>query len=125
MRINTVLIFLLLGLLCLSPALADKSGDAEKAKLVRYMAKLFNADQKSITIESLENSSLIKGAKEGVVTIGRQNGRFFVVGQKLIIGNLYDLSTDPYQENMKKISLSNRPHHGSGPVTLIEYSDFQ
>ncbi len=119
LTISMVATFLLL------PILAQKSTGDEKAKLTKFLARLFNTDQKSVTIESLTDSTLLKGAKEGAVTIGRQKGSFFVVGQKLILGSLYDLNSDPYKDNMKKISLRGRPLHGNGPVTLVEYSDFQ
>ena len=47
-------------------------------------------------------------------------------GQKVIIGELYDLSQDPFAANRKQIRLEQVPSQGlaSAPVTIVEYSDY-
>lgn len=44
-----------------------------------------------------------------------------------LIARVFDLTEDPYAENIKKMNLSNSPVFGSkeAKVTIVEYSDFQ
>lgn len=113
--------------LLLAPlALAGEEDEALKAKIVTLISKLYSLDREdSVVIESLVKSEVIEGAKEGVVRVGNNRVTFCLIGEKIIIGRGYDLNFDPYEENLKKISLKGRPSRGSGPVLLVEYSDFQ
>ena len=112
--------------LSLAPlALAGEEDEAFKVKIATLICKLFNLDQDSLVIESLLKSEAIEGAKEVVVRIGNNRATVYVIGDKMIMGRVYDLNFDPYQGNMKKISVKARPSRGSGSVLLVEYSDFQ
>src|SRR5205809_1076039 len=112
--------------LSLAPlALAEQEDEALKAKAVTLISKLYDLDRDSVVIVSLVKSQAIEGAKELTIRTGNKRATLYLFGGKIIVGRAYDLDYDPYQENLKKISLKDRPIRGSGPVLLVEYSDFQ
>jgi ribosomal protein S24E len=163
-----VLVLFFLALLPLSVAAA---GDEDKTKITSFLSKLIGVEQDALSVETIKDSDLIKGAQEASVKIknypntltvyivgdkyilkqdainvesikdstvlkgakevsmriGNNPNPFtaFFLGDKTVVGNVFDRNFDPYAENMKKISIKDRPTHGSGPVVLVEYSEFQ
>lgn len=75
----------------------------------------------------------IPGLQEGEVLYRRggkeQKSRFYLSsdGNYLILGRVMDLTVDPRQEVLSKISMENVIVRGSkeAPVTIVEYSDLQ
>jgi protein-disulfide isomerase len=48
-------------------------------------------------------------------------------GKTLIVGRVFDMSVDPYKENLAKMNLEGAPIKGAkdAKVTIVEYTDFQ
>ncbi|MBI1745864.1 MAG: hypothetical protein HYR55_04655 [Acidobacteria bacterium] len=104
---------------------AQKSNADEKTKLIIFVAKLFNVDKKTVDVSAVKPSTLVKGSREAVVSIGANTVTVYLIGDKMIIGNTYDKDYDPLKAIMAKLTLKGRPTKGKGPITIAEFSEFQ
>jgi protein-disulfide isomerase len=101
------------------------AGNDEKAMLTGFVSKLFSVERNTVNVTEIKPSALIKGAREATVTIGGSSVTVFLVGDKLIVGNTYDKNFDPLKALMARMTLKGRPTKGKGPVTIVEFSEFQ
>src|SRR3990172_2138901 len=73
--------------------------------------------------------SVIKGAKTGSLNTGRQTTQVTISDDSTyaIVGEVEDLTVDPFASVMKKISLKDVASKGpaNAKVTIVEYSDYQ
>jgi protein-disulfide isomerase len=79
-------------------------------------------------------SSGIAGVQKGSLTFdipgqGKRSESFYITEDKrfLLLGQIVDLTVDPFVEIMKKIDISDSPSKGpeGAKVKIVEYSDFQ
>ncbi len=73
--------------------------------------------------------SLVPGYKQGEISFGNNRLPALVSedGTQMLVGNLLDITQDPFKKVMDQISLENVPVKGSedAEVVIVEYSDFQ
>ena len=98
-----------------------------------FIRKVFNVPPNiTIGVSELPQSTLT-GMKMINVTFtsdkGAQNQEAWVTpdGKTLIVGRTFDMSVDPYKENLSKMNLQGAPTTGTttAKVTIVEYTDFQ
>lgn len=98
-----------------------------------YVRKAFNVPA-GVTIKvNEENVSTLPGTRMIKVTFssdrGNQTQDAWVTpdGKTLIVGRTFDMSVDPYKENLAKMNLQGAPVTGKtdAKVTIVEYTDFQ
>jgi len=120
---------LVIALACLAAGAAGAQTAApaadEKAALAGFVAKLFNVERNMVNVTEIKPSALIPGGREATVTIGGNSVTVFMVRDKLIVGNAYDKNYDPLKALMDRMTLKGRPTKGRGPVTIVEFSEFQ
>src|SRR5437667_4473997 len=111
------------------PALSD---DALSQRLADYYQKSVSTPGVTFKVVKLEDAGM-PGWRKGtmVASLGQQsqNIGFYVTtdGHYSFRGDLTDLSVDPLEQTMSKISLDNQPERGprDAKVTIVEYSDFE
>ena len=111
------------------PALSD---DALSQRVVDHYQKSISTPGVTFTVTKYEDAG-IPGWRKGtmVVSLGQQtqNISFYVTadGHYSFRGDLIDLTVDPLEQTMSKISFDNQPERGpkDATVTIVEYSDFQ
>jgi protein-disulfide isomerase len=118
-----------------TPAAAPSAVDKANQRLIDTIQNAFSSRIPPNTEISVVARSASKVSGLDSVTIELKNGsnsnhldvlvspdnKFAIVGQVL------DLSKDPFAENMEKINTANAPVSGNknAKVTIVEYSDFQ
>jgi len=133
-RIAPIAAVLLLAAACGSgagggPALSD---DALSERLADYYQKSVSTPGVTFKVVKLEDAGM-PGWRKGtmVASLGQQsqNIGFYVTadGHYSFRGDLTDLTVDPLEQTMSKISLDNQPERGprDAKVTIVEYSDFE
>jgi len=111
------------------PALSD---DALSERLADYYQKSVSSPGVTFKVVKLEDAGM-PGWRKGtmVASLGQQsqNIGFYVTadGHYSFRGDLTDLTVDPLEQTMSKISLDNQPERGprDAKVTIVEYSDFE
>lgn len=111
------------------PAASDES---VSAKVVEYFQKTVTNPGLSFKVTKIEDAE-IPGWRKGnlEVALGQQtqNVAFYVTrdGRFLFRGEAVDLTVDPLQQVMSKISMKDQPSRGpaDAKVVMVEYSDFQ
>lgn len=111
------------------PAASDES---VSAKVVEYFQKTVTNPGLTFKVTKLQDAE-IAGWRKGTleVSLGQQtqNVAFYVTrdGRFLFRGEAVDLTVDPLQEVMSKISLKDQPSRGPADATvvMVEYSDYQ
>jgi protein-disulfide isomerase len=112
-----------------SPALSD---DALSRRVVEYYGKSVSTPGVTFTVTKYEDAG-IPGWRKGtmVASLGQQSQSitFYVTadGHYAMRGDLIDLTVDPLEQVMRKISLDHQPERGprDAKVILVEYSDFE
>lgn len=99
----------------------------------KYIRKVFNVPANvNIAVTEAPKSS-IPGMRMIKVTFssdkGSQDQDAWVTqdGKSLIVGRTFDMSIDPFKENLAKMNLQGAPATGTldAKVTIVEYTDFQ
>lgn len=112
------------------PAVA---GTLKTDEIGTFIRKVFNVPANvQIGVAEVPQSTLA-GMKMINVTFttdkGSQNQEAWVTpdGKTLIVGRTFDMSVDPYKENLAKMKLDGAPTTGTSgaKVTIVEYTDFQ
>jgi protein-disulfide isomerase len=109
------------------------SDEAIAQRVIDYFQKTVTTPGLTFKVTKIEEGSEIPGWRKGNldVSLGQQSQSvaFWVTrdGRYLFRGEAADLSVDPLQQVMSKISLENQPVRGpsDAKVTIVEYSDFQ
>jgi protein-disulfide isomerase len=113
---------------------SEKKSALDKATLEAYVRHLFVLDSRvSIKVSDPQPSVTLPGFLDVTVHAwaGQQSQdfRFFVSkdGAKILQGNVYDISQNPFKPDLDKIKTSFAPSLGTAgaPVVLVEFSDFQ
>jgi protein-disulfide isomerase len=124
MRLSGVL--MLGGILVVGTAFAADQSE----QLIKYYRKKQNLPpSQTAKVDGLKDSTMIKGAKEGVLDLGNQKIPFIASSdlRYVVFGAAEDVTIDPSKAVMDKISLKGEPAKGpaNAKVTIVEYSDFQ
>ena len=134
----TILLGLLNGPLACAQQPAEKSAAPAVApinttEVGAYIRKVFNVPanvQINVTEQPTSSVAGLRMVKvEFVAEKGTQNQDAWVTqdGKTLIVGRTFDMSIDPYKENLAKMKLDGAPVSGKADakVTIVEYTDFQ
>ncbi|MBI4516634.1 MAG: thioredoxin domain-containing protein [Deltaproteobacteria bacterium] len=117
----------LAGCTATTTAVAPKPEDADK--VVGYFRKKVNLPASAAPKVTDLKASPIPGAGQGVIEVGNQKQPFLLSsdGRYAVFGSVEDLTVNPFEAVMKKISLTGRAIKGpeTAKVTIVEYSDFQ
>ena len=101
----------------------------DTAKVIEYFRKKANLPANApVTVSELKDSP-IKGAKQGVIQVGSQQQPFLLSadGRYAVFSSIDDLTVNPYEEVMKRLTIKDRPTKGpkDARVTIVEFSEFQ
>src|SRR5512133_3073823 len=116
-----------------SPAPAAKSA-LDKSVLEAYVRHLFVfAPGIQVAVGEPQPSATLPGFFDVIVTASNgaasQNFPFYVSkdGKKILQGNVYDVTQNPFQNELAKLKTEFQPSFGTpgAPVVLVEFSDFQ
>ncbi len=109
------------------------SAAVSREKVARYIRERFGvAPSVKLTVSDFR-STFDPNLLEATVTIddgkAKKDTKVFIArdGAHLIVGEVYDMGTDPTAAALRTISLQNEPSQGSSSarVTLVEYADLQ
>lgn len=135
MRYLTLLPAALLWCAISAAAQASEAPSAfQKSTMEQYVRHLFLwGPQISVEIADPKPSASLSGFKEVTVTAragqASQQETFLVSGdgKTIIRGSVYDVATNPFEADRKKIVTDGHPSFGpaEAPVTMVMYSDFQ
>lgn len=109
------------------------SAAVSREKVARYIRERFGvAENVKLTVSDFR-STFDPNLLEATVTVddgkAKKDQKVFVTrdGAHLIVGEVYDMGTDPTAAALRTISLENEPSQGSSSarVTLVEYADLQ
>src|SRR3954453_2672251 len=130
---RATLLLSLLGLLSLSAADAPPKSAFDKPTLEAYVRHLFLLNpQLTVTISDPKPGAL-PGFKDVRIRIS-QGPQFQEVllyvsndGKKIVQGNFYDVTTNPFKPELDKIKTQFQPALGTAgaPVVLVTFSDLQ
>jgi protein-disulfide isomerase len=137
-RVTAVVVILALSAGCRSggdssgaPGAAISDEDVSR-RVIEYFQKTVTTPGLDFKVGKLEDSEIAGWRKGNLeVSLGQQtqNVAFYVSrdGHYLFRGDAVDLTVDPLQQVMSKISLEGQPERGpkDAKVTIVEYSDFQ
>ena len=107
--------------------------DATTARIADYYRRKSNLPPEvTITVTDIKEST-IKGIKSATLELSRGGATQKVDvlmspdGRYVVFGAVEDVTADPFQEVVKKITLKDTPAKGpkDAKVTIVEYSDFQ
>jgi protein-disulfide isomerase len=112
---------------------APAASDADISKrVVDYFQKTVTTPGLTFKVTKMEDAEVPgwrKGNLEVALADQTQNVAFYVSrdGRHLFRGDAVDLTVDPLQQVISKISLEGQPERGpkDAAVTIVEYSDFQ
>jgi len=116
------------------PGQSAKKTALDKATLEAYVRHLFVMDSRiSIQVSDPKPSTSLPGFYDVTVHAwaGKQSQNFlFLVskdGEKVIQGNVYDISQNPFKPELDKLKTEFAPSLGTAgaPVVLVEFSDFE
>jgi protein-disulfide isomerase len=115
------------------PATSSKRAVVDKQKLEAFVRKLELLEPKYKVIIGDPKPSLFPDYDELPVQIVAPRMvaavRYFISkdGQHLIQGSLLDISKNPFQEQLSKLTTNRQPGFGSSsaPVTIVVFADFQ
>ena len=102
-------------------------------EIATYIRKVFNVPSNVGIAVTEAPQSTLPGARMIKVQFtsdrGNQSQDAWVTsdGKTLIVGRTFDLTVDPYKENLAKMNLQGAPTTGpaDAKVTIVEYTDFQ
>lgn len=124
-----------LGCFCLlAQTKAPQKSALDKAVLETYLrhAELW-IPQVTVKIDDPEPSAELAGYSDVWVHLsyngGTKDEMYYISkdGQKILKGQVYDISKNPFQSNVDKLKTDQAPGYGpaNAPVTLFVFSDFQ
>ena len=121
--------FLRIGFAVALLALAGTARADDNEALVKYYRKKNNLPTTApITVSDVKDS-VIKGAKQGTLSVGNQKVGFVASPDLhyVVFGEVDAITIVPSKAVMEKISLAGQPFKGGkdAKVTVVEYSDFQ
>jgi protein-disulfide isomerase len=111
-----------------------KKSALDKATLEAYVRHLFVLDSRfTVQVSDAKPSDKLPGFREVLVHLataqGSQDVRLLVSpdGSKILQGNVYDVSQNPFKPELDKLKTDSAPSIGTAgaPVVLVEFSDFQ
>ncbi len=116
------------------PGQSAKKTALDKATLEAYVRHLFVLDSRiSLQVSDPKPSASLPGFLDVTVHAwaGKQSQDFlFMVskdGSKIVQGNVYDISQNPFKPELEKLKTEFAPSMGTAgaPVVLVEFSDFE
>jgi protein-disulfide isomerase len=123
-----------LAVLCLSSlGFAQKKSALDKPTLEAYVRHLYVMDSTvTVQVGDLKPSDL-PGFYEVIVSASAGNAHqdfpFLVSkdGSKIVQGNFYDVSQNPFKKDLDKLKTAGAPNFGTqgAPVVIVEFSDFE
>ena len=129
----TILLVGLLGAVVGWVPLAFAADNASTARIIDYYRRKANLPPEiKATVVNVTDSQ-IPGAKSATLELARDGQTQTVAvlmspdGRYVVFGEVEDVTSDPFAEIVKKISLDGQPMRGAkdASVTIVEYSDFQ
>ncbi|HTX39667.1 MAG TPA: thioredoxin domain-containing protein [Bryobacteraceae bacterium] len=129
LSLTAVLLFAAAG-----PGQSAKKTALDKATLEAYVRHLFVLDSRiSLQVSDPKPSASLPGFLDVTVHAwaGKQSQDFlFMVskdGSKIVQGNVYDISQNPFKPELEKLKTEFAPSMGTAgaPVVLVEFSDFE
>jgi protein-disulfide isomerase len=122
------------AILCLcGPGFSQKKSALDKPTLEAYVRHLYVMDP-AVTVQvSDPKPSDLPGFMEVVVSASAGNAHqdfpFLVSkdGSKIIQGNFFDVSENPFKKDLDKLKTEGAPNFGTqgAPVVIVEFSDFE
>ena len=129
----TILLAGLLGAVVGWVPMASAADDAATARIIDYYRRKANLSPEIKAEVVNVTDSQIPGAKSATLQLSRSGQTQTVAvlmspdGRYVVFGDVEDVTSDPFAEIVKKISLDGQPMRGAkdATVTIVEYSDFQ
>src|SRR5262245_23541982 len=130
-----MLLFIALNatLACAQQPAEQKATPINTTEVATYIRKAFNIPANIGVTVTEEQTSTVPGLRMVKVNFasdkGAQSQDAWIAndGKTLLVGKTFDMSVDPFKQNLSKMNLEGAPVSGKADakVTIVEYTDFQ